>query len=305
MLASGVCALLSLGFVALRGVLLHRCAIESGIAATWWESVRGFCEGACVELVSWPGKAWADAYRQWLWMPAALTTRLRAIVTFRVCTAIGGVLLLAIATMVVAQENWQIAAIAGVALFAAGAGVWRKVRKARTGGIVVRTGSLVGVALLASGLDVMSAAMVAWIIAGVAPVDFGAIFVLIALASAASTVPLGAGVLDAGAWYALTAHFGVPTGEALICVATYRICGPGLTLLLGAGSGAVRWLGSTPAERVVRGRKSSLPFALQDVPTGTIGEVVPTALSLGCSASASVTPLQGSVDTANKARRAA
>ena len=88
-------------------------------------------------------------------------------------------------------------------------------------------------ALGAAAVDVVTCAAICWLLCGTDPFVVAPGYVLLTGVAAASSLPLGAGVLDAGLFALLTSRLGVQTPDALAAVACYRICGPGLTLLTG------------------------------------------------------------------------
>ncbi|MFZ4576501.1 MAG: hypothetical protein ACOYN0_19115, partial [Phycisphaerales bacterium] len=90
-----------------------------------------------------------------------------------------------------------------------------------------------GWSLIASCADLASVAVIVFAIAGVGPVSFLPVFVLVSIAATASMVPFGAGVLDTGVWLVLTTKFNVPSDAAIACLLLYRVCGPGITLACG------------------------------------------------------------------------
>lgn len=252
--AAVIACSLGLAFIFTRARLLalasrsHACPTLSTR-----ESIRVFVEGTVVECLAWPGKAWADAYR---------TTALRAvsqtgatwqhaaknIVRFRAATIVGaaGVLLLAS----FAGEAWH----AGLSMIAAGVlllAFASQASKTRTNTIAsvdqviasrgrVSLARLSSWALLGTLLSTASAVLVANVIAGVSPWAFAPLFVLVTIVSSVSTLPMGLGFAEVGGWLVLTRMLGVDAATAALTVATYRLAGPGLTLLLGVASFALR-----------------------------------------------------------------
>lgn len=221
-----------MGFVACRAVALARAT--GGIGAV--SAGRIFVEGACVELVSWPGKVWADCWRYARLAEAAGASphrsALGALLRFRVGTVAGAGAALVLGAVLL-EGVWAWIALA----CAAGLGVlaWKRARRAGGG---QRLGPIVAWGALGSCVDVLALGLVAWAIAGVAPWDVMGWHAMLMVLGAVSLLPMGLGVVDVGLWFALTRMLGVGAGEAGAIVLAYRVSGPGLTLALGAASHA-------------------------------------------------------------------
>ncbi|MCX5691736.1 MAG: hypothetical protein NTV94_18415 [Planctomycetota bacterium] len=85
----------------------------------------------------------------------------------------------------------------------------------------------------AAFIDVVACAVICWQICGTDPWLVAPGFVLLTGIAAATSLPLGAGVLDAGLFALLTSRLGAEHENALASVLCYRLCGPGLTVLVG------------------------------------------------------------------------
>lgn len=248
--AMAIAAVLGAAFILTRARLLVIAAkgtterdggISTSNALRTRDGARAFVEGTCIECVTWPGKVWADAYRTSLlraegfgWKSAAT-----ALVRFRIATMLGAACMLLLASAI--GSAWH----AGITLVAAGSMILVASQRMRTQAKAGGSGraslaSLSAWGALGSLLDVASAAMVVWMITGVSPLEFAPLYVLVTLVASASTLPLGVGIAEVGGWWVLTKMLGVDAGAAAMAVATYRIAGPGLTLLLGAASLAGR-----------------------------------------------------------------
>jgi hypothetical protein len=220
------------GFVIGRGCLLSRAARLAGVSITSSEGCRLFCEGVAVELVAWPGKAWADLYRAASLPSCTRWQRGKTLVVFRAGTLAGSLVMIVVTLGFWAPERrWpQILAV----LAAAALGGWvlrRRLQRHQLSGPVL---GLLGPGVLAAGCDLAGISLTAWMLAGVNPLHFAGWFVLAGALAALSNLPLGLGVLDLGCWHVLTHQFGVEASTAAGIIALYRLTGPIPTLLLGA-----------------------------------------------------------------------
>lgn len=299
-LAALACGAFGLAFIASRAWVLSRAAQACGVddgghdgsGATWRACGRGFVEGACVEVVSWPGKVWADAYRQWLWRPAPVRHRLAGIALFRVCTALGSLGCVALAGLVLAREGAGATMAGAAALVAAIIVLRRRLRGATSlgaGATRAMPGLTLG-AMLGTLVDAASFGLVAWIVAGLHPLAIMPMVVLVGFVGAASTLPLGLGVVDAGLWWVLTQVARVPHAESLATIVMYRACGPGLTLGLGVVSMGMRVRGEVVFGRAGHPTQLSAGSALGTDVAGDTAKDGIGAVVVGKSANVHDTP---------------
>jgi hypothetical protein len=240
-----------LAFVALRSLLLLVSLRAAGVGVDARSSARLFVEGVAVEAFTWPSKLWADGYRV-ARLPGPLASRLAALALFRLGTLGGSGLLLA---LLAAAGDGPVRVIAGT--LAVGLLALLGVRLGRLGSAIAppaasnasgpcRAGARPRVVRLARAVpgavtlglagslaDAAALALVLVLAAGIDPMQVLPALQLVSMAGAASGLPLGLGVFDAGAVTVLTAAAEVPVPAALAAVAVYRLTGPGLTLVLG------------------------------------------------------------------------
>lgn len=228
---------LGLAFGVLRAATLalaaRVCARPLSLPSAW----RLFLEGACIEALSWPGKLWADAYRiaalgrpRHAAISALLVWRAASVLgTLSVLAAVGGT---ALAGTHPPTTLLGAVAIATVLLLAQ-----RDRRLVQQTGSIAMLTPLAGAATLC---DVLAAVTLAWGLAGADPVWFAGAYCGLAAVSAASSLPLGIGILDLGLWSLLVLHTGATPAGAAIVVGAYRLTGPVTTLALGAVSLAAR-----------------------------------------------------------------
>lgn len=244
-----LCALPALAFVILRGMLLAQSAAAAGLRVALPSACRLFCEGVAVELVSWPGKLWADGYRA-----AAISRdgtarqRVLALALFRGGTLLGAALAAAAALAFAAGGGWPWA-LALVFLAAAGVGLGASRPAALAARPLRLTFRLAILAAAGSACDAAAIALAAWIIAGVDPLAFAAFYILSAIGVSLAGLPMGLGLLDLLCWQVLIQRFRVDPASAAAIVALYRATGPLLTVLLGALGLALRLVRLAPAAR--------------------------------------------------------
>ena len=234
--AAATVASLALGFIFFRGLVLWRAARDSKIDLPLWDACTGFSEGVAIECIFWPGKLWGDAYRWCLPASARWRDRTRMLVRFRLATTVAWTFTLAASAAMAAGNwwgRWGAAATVIAALLAGSLWHWTHGLTSREPGRWVAT---IMLATAASVCDLGGAAVAAWAIAGINPLSFAVMHVLISAAGAASMLPLGVGVVDAGLWLVLTQSFKVDSVTAGTVVLVYRCCGPGVTLVVGAVS---------------------------------------------------------------------
>ena len=232
---AAACAALGQAYVFLRAVLLARASRDAGVPLTNLRAWSIFVQGVAVEAITWPGKAWADAYRLTQMPSSPLRSRLAAIASFRVATIGAGLSIGCIAGAIEfgAETICIAAAIAALS-------IWATARRRSSARINLPSRGLVHGSLACAGscVDIAAASLAAWSLAGVPPEHFAPWYALIALGGAATGVPLGLGVVDGALALVLIERFGVARPEAIASVLLYRTTGPFTT----AACGLIAWL---------------------------------------------------------------
>ncbi|MCC7387996.1 MAG: hypothetical protein IT431_04425 [Phycisphaerales bacterium] len=209
------------------------CGLRVGVPGAW----RLFVEGSLVEVMSWPGKVWADAYRvAGLGRPRA--GAMTALLLWRASSTAGSLGVLAALGGRAAMGRAGNTTLA-VAMLVVGL-VLLSLRDRR---LVPRVGAVAALTPLGAAgtlCDVAGATVLAWGLIGVDPLWFAEAYIALASAAAASTLPLGVGPLDLGLWALLVLYSGASPREAAGVVAAYRLTGPITTLGMGVVSMTLR-----------------------------------------------------------------
>jgi hypothetical protein len=227
-----------------------------------------------VGVVAWPGVLVADGYRAMVVGAERSDGRglrrvvggLRAIVKYRAGLALGAAGTLFLATLL--TQTWlaglAMAACGGLLLAASMAkdsdGKSFFSRGTRAGARrALWTGQLPLLATwgtLSVGLSVLAACCAIAMVAGVSPVAFAPVVVVLGLLGVVSLGPLGIGLAlaDVAAFAALTTMFGVPAPVAAMAVIVARLAVHGPAWLIGAASLALRVARGTTAMAQLRAR---------------------------------------------------
>jgi hypothetical protein len=102
--ALAVSVFCSIGYVVCKGTALRQAGWVAGIPLGRFASVRLFCESAVIDILTWPGKVWSDAYKYRMLAPAAAKRRLTALLGFRGGMMLGAAGLAAVASVVVLRR---------------------------------------------------------------------------------------------------------------------------------------------------------------------------------------------------------
>jgi hypothetical protein len=257
------CVACSIAFVLCRGIALSAAARAVGLGLTAGGGCRLFCEGVALELFTWPGKLWADAYRGAALGEGAVGQRVGALLAFRLGSLAGAGAVIASVWACVWARAWASDSSASFnGLAAAGVGAvlviaaLRGLRKrpprsprlspdlsdapAQRRPSARAFATLIALGALACAADLVAITGLAYAAAGADPLTLAKWHLLAGLAGAASGLPLGVGVMDTGCWLGLTRGCGVDPVTAAGIVLLYRSTGPTLTLILGALSLACR-----------------------------------------------------------------
>lgn len=244
-----------IGFIACKSLSIQYAAAAASVKLSFDVAVRLFTQGVLVESVTWPGKAWADSFRTLqLRRHTGISLLHAAGVTMAARTgAIGASSVMvgfAAATLVLngqwtddAMGRTQLGGAAAVGCIAVGVGVWCIARKRAQLAVKLKPGAAVRMVLAAcaaSAFDVAGLCTICALICGADPWSVAPAYVLLSGVAAASTLPMGAGVLDAGLYALLTTRLGVDQPSAVAAVLCYRVCGPGLTIAVGGVTSMVR-----------------------------------------------------------------
>lgn len=249
--------LLSLGFTCARGLGL-RSVLPTATRPTPTACARIFAEGVVVEVATWPGKLWADAFRLTRLRTAAqshsatLVSPLASLLAWRssiltVSTTTLALALIAAGTLILHPAPLlAAAACAGaliIALFALAA--WRS----RTRASSVSTHSAIPTrawfaavawATLASACDVLGASVAIYAVTGVSIAQAAPAYILAGALASIGLTPLGLGLFEAALVYQLVQTAGVSVLDAAAAAMLVRLLGPGFTLALGLTSLALR-----------------------------------------------------------------
>lgn len=233
-----IAACLALGalFISLKSLALCRSAHHAGIPLRFRSGARLLCEGVAIECLCWPGKLWADGYRVKMLGTGPIWTRMLALAVFRIASIVGVMAALAVAAASIdGFSSMDGLVLLGVVLMGL---VFARIRTHRSSAAAARNlrGLFTPVvfSIAAVVVDAAAASLIAWSLAGVDPLAFAACFMVCSVLASVSGMPLGLGVLDAAGWIVLTGFFGVDAGTAAAVVLLQRLCGPMLTLLIGA-----------------------------------------------------------------------
>jgi hypothetical protein len=229
-------------FIGLKGWAIMAAARAVGVRLSIREACRAFVGGVAVEAFTWPGKAWADGYRVHRLSAYGAGTALQIIAWWRIGTMFASTSLALVATMVLGQQSMQHAS-AWQAMWVGGAGLmllialWMLRRSMSRIGVVRPSlrilARVVVLSIVASLIDTSAACVSAWMHAGVEPWVLAPRFQVLGMVSAASTMPMGLGVLDASFYAVLTRDLGVAPDQAVMTVTAYRLLGSGTTLMVG------------------------------------------------------------------------
>ena len=244
-----------IGFIACKSLSIQGAAAAASVKLSFGVAVRLFTQGVLVESVTWPGKAWADSFRTLqLRRHTGISLLHAAGVTMAARTgaiAASSVMVGFAASALVLNGQWtedamgrtQLGGVAAVVCIAAGIGAWCIARKRAQSGVELNPAAAVRMTLAACAASMFDVAGLCAICAMICSADPWAVapaYVLLSGVAAASTLPMGAGVLDAGLYALLTTRLGVDQPSAVAAVLCYRLCGPGLTLAVGAGTLMIR-----------------------------------------------------------------
>jgi len=265
-----VCLLLCGLFILSKGCALQAAASCWSVSLSLKNAVRMFAESTLVELVSWPGKLWSDAYKYALMGPSPPAARIATLVSARLAALAATSVFTVISVGVLAGQYelswWRVAACVSLSAWLLRRQLNR--RRKQLGSARPRRLKLAAVvffAALANAADASAMALIAYTLAGVPPFTFAAWYVMIAAVGSLSTLPLGLGVLEVGCCVTLTGCFAVDARLSLLIVLVYRLLGPFITLLAGGVSLLIRCLMSPSRQSAFR------PFIGIDSPTVAFG----------------------------------
>jgi hypothetical protein len=236
------------GFISLKCLSMSKAASAASIRLSPIAPLGLFTQGVVIELVTWPGKAWADGFRTMRLRKVAGISLVRAAAV--VLTARAGAVAASAAMITIAaglslmegrwndeSRGWAPLAVAGAAAGIAVAVVVWSTRYRHAGrSLPVNPLALIEMSLAAGAaaiIDVVACSLICQQICGTDPWLVAPGYVLLTGIAAATSLPLGAGVLDAGLFALLTSRLGAEHENALAAVLCCRLCGPGLTLLVG------------------------------------------------------------------------
>jgi hypothetical protein len=278
-LAVVVAVLGGVAFLALKSMALQLGVRAAGREIGETRAARTLCEGIAVETVTWPGKAWADAYRV-----ARLRGRDDVRASLSLAEAAVGVGI-ARAGALISGSLFGLAAlitlsVQGAADSATVDAAWIKIglaagcigftlmaawgiRRLRLLPRGVRWSAAAGslaAAVFASLADLVSVSIVCLLVAGVSPSQLWPHVVLVGIVATAAALPLGIGVIDAGLFLVLTQRLGADERSAVAAIACVRACGPGLSVTLGVLSLLARAV-VRPGSSVPPGAHAHRPFS--------------------------------------------
>jgi hypothetical protein len=105
-------------FILSKGCVLHAAASCRHLSLSRRTAVRLFSESTLVELISWPGKLWSDAYKHALMGPSPATARIATLVSARLAALVATSAFTVIAVGVLAGQYelswWRVAACAAL-----------------------------------------------------------------------------------------------------------------------------------------------------------------------------------------------
>jgi len=241
--------LLALCFIACKGASLTAACHAAHMPMTPRAGVRTFIEGTVIESISWPGKLMGDIYRASVLPATSIIQRASALVLWRIGTLLATLILVITAAALThnqlhTQSAWHHAALLAAVITAACIATWfiasrtHHLRAANLTGRRAFTAisRITAYSLLATLADLTAIAFFAATIANVNALTFLPLFIFASLIASASTIPMAAGILDAGCYFALTHSCGTTPEAATAIILCYRALGPGITLAAGAAS---------------------------------------------------------------------